>query len=264
MITLCLKNDKDGEIISHSDSHEVYIALKERSYRVGDVIEIEVAKANQFLWIQIDESFTPSLVYFKKKKWRYPVLLDEQLRRAFTPKFFSGERHYIRAWKPTIEELAMYRNLACNPHDQKEDSGVYPHADANIETRNDSTFFARNAIDGMIANQSHGSFPYQSWGINQNPNAQWTVYFGRTVLIDKLAFVLRADYPHDSYWTQATVGFSDNTDMSIVLTNDKKRQIVSIAPQKTEFITLKNLIKHEDDSPFPALTEFEAYGYESK
>lgn len=28
-------------------------------------------------------------------------------------------------------------------------------------------FAARNAIDGVTANRSHGSWPYESWGINK-------------------------------------------------------------------------------------------------
>ncbi len=61
----------------------------------------------------------------------------------------------------------------------------------------------------MIANESHGSFPYQSWGINQQADAQITIDFGREIVTDKIALVLRGDYPHDSYWEAVTLEFSD-------------------------------------------------------
>ena len=32
-------------------------------------------------------------------------------------------------------------------------------------------FAARNAIDGIFENSAHGEYPYQSWGINRDPNA---------------------------------------------------------------------------------------------
>lgn len=43
----------------------------------------------------------------------------------------------------------------------------YPHATANVETRNEAVFAARNTIDGQINNQGHGVWPYESWGTNR-------------------------------------------------------------------------------------------------
>ena len=42
---------------------------------------------------------------------------------------------------------------------------------ANVETRGEAVFAARNAIDGIYENDAHGIWPYQSWGINRDPNA---------------------------------------------------------------------------------------------
>jgi len=86
-------------------------------------------------------------------------------------------------------EIKQYRNLAFNPHDQKETSGAYPYAVANVETRNDSMFFAKNVINGICANLSHGSYPYQSWGINQQADAEITIDFGRLVEVDRVGVI---------------------------------------------------------------------------
>lgn len=116
----------------------------------------------------------------------------------------------------------------------------------------------------MIANESHGSFPFQSWGINQQADAQLTIDFGREIMTDQLVLVLRGDYPHDSYWEQITVEFSDGQEQLIKPNNSLFRQAFPFPTKKTRSITLKQLIKYQDESPFPALTEVEVYGYDSK
>ena len=78
--------------------------------------------------------------------------------------------------------------------------------------------------------------------------------------VDKLAIVLRGDYPHDSFWTQMTIVFSDGEERVLETTNQLDRQYFEIPLKKTSSITLKDLIKHEDESPFPALTQIEVYG----
>ena len=44
-----------------------------------------------------------------------------------------------------------------------------------LETGGEAVFAARNAIDGIYENSSHGEWPYQSWGINRDPNACLTL-----------------------------------------------------------------------------------------
>jgi hypothetical protein len=262
MLTLKLKNNA-GELISeNSHDTETYLAFKEYVYRDGDYIELTTNKTPMYLWVQVDEALAPSLIYLTQKTWKYKVVTDKGLKRAFSPKMFSGERHYMMARVASDQDIKSYRNLALNPHDQKESSGAYPHAYANVETRNDSTFFARNAIDGCIANDNHGSFPYQSWGINQQKDAQITIDFGRKVRVDKIALILRGDYPHDSYWTQVTIAFSTGQELIIYPRKKLDRQFFHFKEVETSSVTLKNLIKHEDESPFPALTQVEVYGRE--
>lgn len=262
MLILKLKN-KEGQVIcERSHQSETYLAFKEYEYQLGDYIELMVENVPTFLWVQVDEGLAPSLIYLTETIWKYEVVIDKTLKRAFSPKIFNGDRHYMMAKIATAQDVGAYRNLALNPHDQKEWSGAFPHAYANVETRNDSTFFARNAIDGMIANENHGSFPYQSWGINQKEDAQITIDFGRLVRIDKIALVLRGDYPHDSYWTQMTIAFITGEELTIYPTNKLDRQFFHFKEVETSSITLKNLIKHEDESPFPALTQVEVFGRE--
>jgi len=229
-------------------------------YQAGDKIRVTVDEPNQYLIVQLDESLNPSLVYLHDTVWEYIVPIDEKAREAYPSNVFLGDKHYLSVRLAEDNEIYSYQNLALNNHDQKQDSKAYPHAVANVETRNDSTFFARNAIDGVLANEDHGPYPYQSWGINRQADACLRVDFGRLVEIDKVALVLRGDYPHDSYWTQVTLEFSDGSTEIVSLDKKLEPQYVELTPRKIEWVELKNLIKAKDDSPFPALTQIEVYG----
>ena len=130
-----------------------------------------------------------------------------------------------------------------------------------METRGEAVFAARNAVDGVYENDAHGTWPYQSWGINRDPNAALTLDFGRAVIVDELRLTLRADFPHDSYWTQATVAFDDGSREVLQLTKTAAPQ--TFTPRTAKSLKLFELKKAEDPSPFPALTQLEAWGTEA-
>ncbi|MCO7124714.1 hypothetical protein NIE88_02845 [Sporolactobacillus shoreicorticis] len=253
----------DGEVKKErTDDDRTYLDFI-GSLETGDRLRISVDKAGQYLVVQADEALNPSFIYLTGTVWEYIFPSDEELLRAYPKNAFKGEKKYMNARFANEEEINRYRNLALNSHDQKQESGAYPHAWANVETRNDSTFFARNAIDGVVANECHGSYPYQSWGINKQADAFIQIEFGRKVVIDKLSFVLRGDYPHDSYWTQATVEYSDGFEEVVTFEKVRGPQTFTVQSREIEWLKIKDLIKAEDESPFPALTEIEIYGKNS-
>lgn len=106
-------------------------------------------------------------------------------------------------------------------------------------------------------------WPYQSWGINQDPEATLTLNFGRPVTLDELRLTLRADFPHDSWWIQATVRFSDGSTEVLNLEKTAAPQIFAISPRTVTSLMLCELKKADDPSPFPALTQIEAWGTET-
>lgn len=274
MAITCTIYDKDGNIklgkndyeekskkLTATDERFLCIATQDCQYEAGDVIEVECDQAGEYLMVQLDKTLAPSLIFVKGKKWRYPVPLSENWQESLPEYTFKGKRHVLTVRKAKPFEVEQYQNLTFNAHDLKEETGAYPHADANVETRNDSTFFAKNAIDGVYANESHGSYPYQSWGINQQPDAALTIDFGREVLIDCVELTLRADFPHDSYWTEATVEFSDGSQEIFSLEKTDKPQSFSFDKRLTNQLVLMSLNKAPDESPFPALTQLAAYGW---
>ena len=125
-----------------------------------------------------------------------------------------------------------YRNLALNVNDQSCGTTCYPHVSANVETRGEAVFAAVNVVDGVTANEGHWKWPFQSWGINCREDAAIKIDFGREVEIDRIILYTRAHFPHE----------------------------FMIEKRKVSWIELCDLIKAEDPSPFPALTQIEVYG----
>ena len=141
---------------------------------------------------------------------------------------------------------------------------MYPHTYANVETRGESVFASRNAVDGLIAADNHGGYPWSSWGINRNPDAEMTVDFGRPVDISRLVFYNRADFPHDAWWTEGTVTFSDGSSVTLPFVKKDGAQGFSVEKKGVTSLTISHLIKADDPSPFPALVQIEAWGRESE
>lgn len=232
------------------------------AYQPGDRIALEINTPGRYCWVQFEDTMPEALAYIEKREINFHIPFGEQAI-TYSPKSFTGSRHVIRARLAEPDEIAARRNLAFNPYDQHGDTGYFPHASANVETRGEAVFAARNAIDGVFENTSHGEYPYQSWGINRDPNAALTLEFGRPVVLDELRLTLRGDYPHDNYWTSATVEFSDGDRMTLSLTNSRLPQRFPLpAPKTVTGLVLKELIQAEGPSPFPALTQIEAWGRE--
>ena len=80
--------------------------------------------------------------------------------------------------------------------------------------------------------------------------------------VDELRLTLRADFPHDSYWTQATVAFDDGSREVLQLTKTAAPQVFALAPRTVQSLKLFELKKADDASPFPALTQIEVWGTE--
>jgi len=232
-------------------------------YRKGDIIEISGLEPDKFYVVRIDQAMSPSIVYITKSQILYPIPFYSQ-KENIDPLAFSGCRHtvYIRMAMPY--EVNVYRNLSENTFDQHNEPCVYPHASANIETRGESVFAAQNAINGNIAHGSHGEWPYESWGINKDPNAEFRLDFGRPVNIKEIWIYERCDFPHDNWWTQGTVNFSngDRVVLNLEKRTDGSAQKFKISENNVTYLTLNELLQADDPSPFPALTQIKVFGTE--
>lgn len=256
-LRIALQNGQDVKCQVQGEDQVVMVC--EGEYEPGDRITFETDEKEEYYVIRVDGSMDEAYVYLTGNTVEYVIPFDEK-KISYNPASFTGERHYITMRRAKDYENKSYRNLAKNVMDQHGDPGCYPHAHANVETRGEAVFAARNAIDGVVANESHGKWPYESWGINMQDDAELTLEFGRPVDMDKLVLYTRADFPHDNWWVQATITFSDGSKEVVKMEKSVKPHVFAMEKKGITWLKLSDLIKADDPSPFPALTQIEVYG----
>ena len=271
---LAIKIYGAGGILLTTCAPERVSAVYCAAYRPGDMISLEIGETNRFCVVQFEDTMPPALVYVTQQRIVFPVpVSDKPEPIPYSPKSFAGNCHIIRARFATPEEIGVRRNLAFNPYDHAfygqgpigngKNTGFYPHATSNIKPTSPG-FAPRTAIDGVLENGAHLMWPYQAWSNDRDPAAELTIDFGRAVCIDELRLTLRADYPHDSWWTEGTVRFSDGSSETLALEKTALPQVFPIAPRTVTSLTLCELKKHEDASLYTALTQIEAWGTEAE
>jgi hypothetical protein len=216
----------------------------EREYLEGDYIVIEGAKN---LFVQFDQSIPGCYVYAPKGCFTFRIPFHEG-GKNYQEESFSGIKHQIKARICANQEWSAYRNLALNPFDIRGETDYYPHATSNSECRNESFYAARNAIDGYKSNSKHGKWPYQAWGPDKKDDLWLKIDFGKSVEVDKLVIVNRAQYEdlHDSYWKEAIVRFSDGSSEKIKIKETALPQEIKISKHITSWVKFTDLIENEN------------------
>ena len=175
--------DGNGELLAEEKGEKEAFLCVDRVWQEGDRVEISGARQMK---VQMDQSLLPGEVYLPEKRMTWRVPAGEE-RLGYAPGMFETPRHLISARVLEQEETAALRNLAMNPADLRGETDFYPHVFANVETRNEAGFAARNVIDGIRANHSHGEWPWGSWGIGAREDAWCQLDFGREVLVEEMA-----------------------------------------------------------------------------
>lgn len=263
--------DGSGAVKCHAQGGDdtVWMVYQEE-YEPGDKILFSTEEYPAFYVIRADSCLDESYIYLTQAQVEYTIPFEKDNpfhlpRISYTYGSFIGKQHYITMRRAGKEENKNYRNLAKNVMDQKGITGCYPHVHANAETKGPiaGLFAARNVIDGILANTCHYPWPFQSWGIDQREDAEITVEFGRPVDMDELRLTTRADFPHDSWWEQATVSFSDGSSETLTMEKSVQPHRFPIRREGITWLTLGSLIRADDPSPFPALTQIEVFGRNS-
>ena len=238
MNDILLKITNGDRTLAQACNHLVYPV----AYAPGDSITMTVPEPGYYV-IRLDDAMNEEFVYMKETSFTLEIPFAEA-RISYSPRAFSGPIHYLSAYD-------CHGNTTC-----------YPHTWANVETRGEAVFAARNAIDGIICQESHGAYPYQSWGINRDPEACLTLEFGRPVRADTLVLTTRADFPHDAWWKSARVTLSNGNTRILTLKKspEGKGQSFDLGGFVITSLMLDNLKKADDPSPFPALTQLEVWG----
>ena len=257
MISITVQSS-EGTVLAYAEHPEEAWLSVDRAYLPGDVIRITGPSR---LRVQMDQAIPAGEVFLPSGVMTWPVPAGEH-RLAYAPGTFESPRHIVFAAAVPDSELHRTRNLALNPADLRGNTDFYPHCTANVETRNEACFCARNVIDGLRLNSFHGEWPFQSWGIGAREDAWCELDFGRPVIAEKMALTLRADFPHDAYWTAGHVVLSDGTDLSFSLRKTADRQWIDLGGRTVSRPRLERLIKSDDPSAFPALRQWEVFGRE--
>lgn len=257
-LSITIKNQQ-GDVKCQVMDTQQTLMVYEGLYEAGDTITFTTSETDTYYVIRVDDTMDESYVYLTQPSLEYVIPFEEK-RISYNQKSFTGELHYITMRAAESYENEAYRNLAKNVMDQHGDLGCFPHAHANVETRGEAVFAARNAIDGVLANESHGAWPYESWGINRQDDAIITLEFGRPVDFDKVVLYTRADFPHDNWWVSATLSFSDGSSQVVTMEKSIKPHVFQVEKQGITWMSISELIKADDPSPFPALSQVEVYG----
>ncbi len=257
MIELNILNQNNEVLLSEkgTDIDCVYAG----TYQEGDKIVIH-KKDTEFLRIQLDEHIAESIIFAPSSVIEFEIP-DKNLKRGYVKEAFSENHHRIRAYEATEEEAYGLRNIALNSHDRRGQKRYYPHAYANLVTREDVCFFERNAIDGICENKGHGEYPYHSWAGGAREDLEYYIDFGADVEVERLVFYLRADFPHDTYWRAVDVEFDDKTKATANFLKTADGQELILPEAKiTRKIHLTNFKQAELPFSWAALSQVEVYG----
>lgn len=261
MSELCLKVlDADMKTLAAERGEDEVNLVFSQEYKEGDRIVLETAEKESYVWLQFDDALGRALVYLTGNV-TYHIPFGEK-RINLSPKAFWGRKHLISVRTAKDFEIAAYRNLAFNVCDQHGIENLYPHAQANVETRGESVFAAQNAIDGVTVNDCHGEWPYESWGINQQEDAKIRIDFGRKAAVDKIVLYTRADFPHDNWWKQVSFSFSDGSSIEMKMEKSARPHEITFEEKQITWLEMHDMKKSDDPSPFPALSQIEVYGRE--
>ncbi|MCI8917821.1 MAG: carbohydrate-binding protein [Eubacterium sp.] len=259
MAELCLKVlDGNYKTLAVSRGEGEACIVFSQEYKEGDMILFEASQQGTHIWLQLDDALGKSLVYVTGMA-AYQIPFGNK-RINLSPKAFSGTKHLICAREAKDYEVAAYRNLAVNVCDQSEARNIFPHAQANVETRGEAVFAAQNAIDGVTVTSCHGEWPYGSWGINKQDDAEIKIDFGREVEADRIIMYTRADFPHDNWWKQVSFSFSDGSSFEWELQKKDNPHEIVFEQKRISWLKLHDMKKSDEPSPFPALTQIEVYG----
>ena len=246
---------RNGQTLARAEGTQEASLLFEGTYEPGD--QIVLTADQERVRVQVDQAVAPARVYLPQRSMTYRVPLAGDNLAVYPPQAFAGSVHLISV---VPDDAREYRNLARNPADQRGEVDAYPHATANVETRDESVFAARNVIDGQHIACGHGQWPFGSWGIGARTDAELTLDFGREVEIDTLVLYLRADFPHDAYWIEGTVTLSDGYEKTFLLEGVDGPQRIALGKHRVRSLRLHRLIKCDMPSAFPALRQLEVYG----
>ena len=232
-------------------------ALYSSEYQQGDRIVLELENIF-YAALKLDDTLSESIVYCPNGRFVFDVPVNLS-GICYSDKAFRGSEHRLKVREPSDEEIYGYRKISLNSYDYSQ-SNSFPHAAANFVTRGEPCFYERNAIDGVTDNSCHGCFPYHSWAGGAREDLDYRIDFGTEVETDRIDFFLRADFPHDTYWKNIDIEFSDGSRITAEFKETDEVQSVYFDKKATKYIRLINFKQAVFPLSWAALSQIEIYG----
>lgn len=186
-------------------------------------------------------------------------VVEKGAESVYPSELFFAEKIELRVKVLQAKDLAVSRNLVCNPFAPLVANAVdFPNVKASSETRGDGVFSARNAIDGYVENKGHGAYPNQSWGPEQEEAPWLAIQFGRRVRVDRVELFLRADFPHDESWMRGVLVADGKEICPVELKHDARKQTIRFPAVECEKLELREL--EWRNKGWCALTEMQVWG----
>lgn len=237
-----------------------------RKFAPGDRI---VIKGSPHMVVRLDTKMPEHTIYCPGGTFDFAVPTGRALA-PYAKQYFRGNSHEITARPATPEEIKKTRNVALNIYDTLKAKGSFPHASASnhykTSTKNGMSQFApRNAIDGETKNAKHGGWPWQCWGPEKRTDLWFRIDFGRPVRIDKVALVMRAQFPpydksnHDDVFQSSTLVFSDGSRQRLKFRKTGDKQEFPFAARTVTWVKFTDLVLPESKK-WTGLTEVEVTG----
>jgi hypothetical protein len=216
---------------------------------------------SKYMTLQVGDEGQKSIVYSPRNSGS--IVIPPVREKEKGPKIYRQEQIKVSINEVTSEDLLKYRNLAFNPYDWQTDNvSFFPHIETNSECRNEYRYSARNVINGLSENTSHGKWKDRSWGPEQITDPWIDIDFGRLVEVDKVVIYIRADFPHDGYWRTANLAFDDGTEEIIKFKKTAKPQTFTFSKRKIKSFRIKELTQPKP-LQWCALTEVQVWGKEA-
>ena len=223
--------------------------------------KIVIRKPNtEYLAIKFDETLEECIIFSPLSTIEYSIPFGE-LMAGYNKNAFAGDRHRLIVYEPEDSVKYGSRKISLNAYDIKGQKKYFPHAYANLVTREAPCFFERNAIDGIAENHGHGDYPYHSWAGGAREDLEYYIDFGTPVEVEKAVFFLRSDFPHDTYWKSLDVEFDDKTRITADFTKTADGQELVLPEKKTtRILHLTNFKQAELPFSWAALSQVEIFG----
>ncbi len=253
----CVLKDINGDVKFSIENNDISFWYDD-FYKEGETFAVSCD--TDFVKVSFDDSQVESVVYVPSHEFNYTVPLGKAIT-AYNAESWNKKGHKIVISEVGEDEAYSSRNIAQNSVDFTQNQKTYPHAWANLVTRGDPVFEAKNAIDGVCDNSNHGEYPYHSWAAGAREDMIYTLDFGCEVEVEKIIFFLRADFPHDTYWKSVNVQFSDGEKIQAqFIKTAEGQELVLDEPKKTQSITLVDFRQVSEPLSWAALSQLEVTG----